>query len=191
MKNHNKQNSENEVIIDADVRIINSDNHNDDDEVDLVRKLKNEILHLKSTNVYLSVNLRNLRERYLPYVLLVDDNYDTVQILTDIISNEYNVIDAGNGIEALNMIRTMGNTGSSIKQIDVVLLDITLPGMSGISLCQEIKKRLKINVPVIICSARQMKKDIINAVGAGADDYITKPFEGNMLLEKLNKWVKK
>ncbi|MBT6563939.1 MAG: response regulator transcription factor [Candidatus Scalindua sp.] len=190
MKNRNQYSSENEIIKHADVRIISNDNNNDD-EAALVSKLKNEISNLKSTNAYLSINLQNLRERCLPYVLLVDDNYDTIQIITDILSNEYNVIDTGNGVEALSMIRTMGNTGSSIKRIDAVLLDLNLPGMSGISLCREIKKRLKINVPVIICTARQMKKDVIDAISSGADDYIVKPFEENALLEKLNKWVRK
>ncbi len=167
-----------EIVKEADVNIVNDSNNNDQA---MLKVLKNEISHLKASNASLRIQLQYFRENYLPNVLLVDDNHETVQVITEILS-DYNVINTGNGIEALSMLRKMGKVGSDIERIDAILLEINLPGMSGLSLCRELKKNIKLNTPIIFCSANNTKKDVIKAISFGADDYIIKPFQEKALL---------
>lgn len=188
MENHNQHTTEVEIIKEAKVHIIDSNNHND--ETDLVKVLKGEISRLKATNASLNIKLQELRERHLPYIFLVEDDYDTAQTITELLSDDYNVIDVGNGIEALSIIRKIGKVGSDIKRIDVILLNVDLPGMCGFTLCREVKKSMKLNIPVIFCTAKNTKKDVIKAIDAGANDYIIKPFQEKTLLGKLEKWIK-
>ena len=176
-----------EIVKEADVNIVKDSNNNDQA---MLKVLKNEISHLKAANASLKIQLQYFRENYLPNVLLVDDNHETVQVITEIL-NDYNVINIGNGIEALSMLRKMGNVGSDIQRIDAILLEVNLPGMSGFTLCRELKKNIKLNVPIIFCSANNTKKDVIKAISFGADDYIIKPFQEKALLEKVGKWTKK
>lgn len=176
-----------EIVKEADINIIDDGNNNDQATL---KVLKNEISHLKASNASLKIQLQYFRENYLPNVLLVDDNHETVQVITGILS-DYNVINTGNGIEALSMLRKMGNVGSDIQRIDTILLEVNLPGMSGFTLCRELKKNIKLNIPIIFCSANNTKKDVIKAISFGADDYIIKPFQEKALLEKVGKWTKK
>jgi len=188
MEYYNQNPGDVEIVKEAEVNIITDSNNNDEA---LLNVLKNEISHLKASNASLKIQLQNFREKHLPYVLLVDDNYDTVQIITEILNDDYNVINTGNGIEALSMLRKMGKVGSDIKRIDTILLDVNLPGMCGFTLCRELKKNLRLNIPIIFCSVYNTRKDVIKAISFGADDYIIKPFQENTLLEKIGKWTKK
>ncbi|MCP4254463.1 MAG: response regulator [Candidatus Scalindua sp.] len=176
-----------EIIKEADANIINSGSDNDNT---LINVLRNEVLQLKATNASLNVNLQNLRENHLPYVFLIDDNHDTTQIITEILHDDYNIIEVGNGIEALSILRKIGKVGSDIKRIDTILLDINLPGMCGFTLCHEIKKKMGLNIPIIVCTGRNTKKDVVRAVSAGAEDYIIKPFQERTLINKVAKWTK-
>ncbi len=97
----------------------------------MINVLRNEVSQLNATNASLNVKLQNLRENHLPYVFLIEDNYDTTQIITEILHDDYNIIEVGNGIEALSILRKIGKAGSSVKRIDIILLDIYLPGMCG------------------------------------------------------------
>ncbi len=175
-----------EIIKDADANIIDSGSNNDKA---LINVLKNEVSLLKATNASLNLKFQNLRENYLPYVFLIEDNYDTTQIITEILYDNYNIFKVGNGIEALNILRKIGKVGSDIKQIDVILLDINLPGMCGFTLCHEIKKKMRLNIPIIVCTGRNTKKDVVSAVSAGAEDYIIKPFQEKTLINKVAKWT--
>ena len=86
----------------------------------MITVLRNEVSQLKATNAPLNVKLQNLREKHLPYIFLVEDDYDTTQIITEILYDDYNVIDVGNGIEALNILCKIGKAGSSVKRIDTI-----------------------------------------------------------------------
>ncbi len=187
MEDYNHSLGDVEIVKEAKVNIINDSNNNDQA---MLKVLKNEISHLKASNASLKIQLQHFREKYLPHVLLVDDNYETVQIITEILS-DYNVINTGNGIEALSMLRKIGKVGSDIKRIDTILLEVNLPGMSGFTLCRELKKNIRLNIPIVFCSVNNTKKDVIKAISFGADDYILKPFQENTLLEKVGKWTKK
>jgi putative two-component system response regulator len=187
MEGDNQYQGEIEIIKQADANIID---YVSDKDKTLVNVLRNEVSQLKATNASLNVKLQTLREKHLPHVFLVEDDYDTTQLITEILHDDYNIIDIGNGIEALNILRKIGKVGSEIERIDTILLDINLPGMNGFELCHEIKKKMKMNIPIIVCTGRNTKSDVMRAVSAGAEDYIIKPFQDKTLLSKVGKWSK-
>lgn len=187
MESYNQYPCEFEIIKEAKANIIDSGT---DKDKQLISVLRNEVSQLKATNASLNLRLQRLREKHLPYVFVVEDDYDTTQIITEILHDDYNIIDVGNGIEALSILRKVGKAGSAIKQIDTILLDINLPGMCGFTLCHEIKKKMRLNIPIIVCTARNTKRDVMRAVSSGAEDYIIKPFQEKTLLSKVGKWTK-
>jgi len=187
MEGYNQYPGEFEIVKEAEANTI--DTGTDKDNA-LIKVLRNEVSQLKATNAYLNVKLQNIREKHLPYVFLVEDDYDTTQIITEILHDEYNIIDVGNGIEALSILRKIGKAGCRIKQIDTILLDINLPGMCGFTLCHEVKKKLRLNIPIIVCTARNTKRDVMQAISSGAEDYIIKPFQEKTLLSKVDKWTR-
>jgi CheY-like chemotaxis protein len=186
MEGHNQYPSKIEIVKEANANIIDSGS---DKDKALINVLRNEVSQLKATNASLNVKVQNLRENHLPYVFLVEDDYDTTQIITEILHDDYNIINVGNGIEALSTLRKIGKVGSYIKQIDTILLDINLPGMCGFTLCHEIKKKMRLNIPIIVCTGRNTKRDVVRAVSAGAEDYIIKPFQEKTLRSKVAKWT--
>src|SRR5699024_10435585 len=69
------------------------------------------------------------------------------------------------------------------ETFDIVLIDIMMPEMNGWELCQEIRKDS--DIPIIMVSAREQKEDIIKGLKLGADDYVTKPFDEDELLARI------
>ncbi|MBC8555493.1 MAG: response regulator [Candidatus Brocadiales bacterium] len=187
MEGYKRYSGEIEIVKEANANIIDSGS---DKDKALINVLRNEVSQLKATNASLNVKVQNLREKHLPHVFLVEDDYDTTQIITEILQDNYNIIDVGNGIEALSILRKVGKVGSSIKRIDTILLDINLPGMCGFTLCHEIKKKMRLNIPIIVCTGRNTKRDVMRAVSSGAEDYIIKPFQEKTLISKVAKWTK-
>ncbi|EPY2272478.1 response regulator transcription factor [Clostridium sporogenes] len=101
-------------------------------------------------------------------VLVVEDDNDINSMLAKLMKkSHYNVIQAYSGTEAMLHIK---NT-----EIDLVLLDLALPGITGEELLQNIRKTRE--MPVIVISAKVDKKDKVHLLNLGADDYITKPFD--------------
>jgi len=187
MEGNNQYPGEIEIIKKADNIII--DNISDSDKT-VINILRDQVSQLKATNASLNVKLQTLREKHLPNIFLVEDDYDTTQLITETLQDDYNIIDVGNGIEALSILRKIGKVGSDIERIDTILLDINLPGMSGFALCHEIKKKMRLNIPIIVCTGRNTKSDVMKAVSAGAEDYIIKPFQEKTLVSKVGKWSK-
>ena len=110
-------------------------------------------------------------------ILIVEDNDELAEVLLDfLVAEGYEAEIAGNGYEALELF--------SAHSHRLVILDIMLPGMDGFTVCTEIR-RLS-DVPVIIVSARGEKTDMLDGLGLGADDYIEKPYDIDILLAKIN-----
>ena len=110
-------------------------------------------------------------------ILIVEDNDELAEVLLDfLVAEGYEAEIAGNGYEALELF--------SAHSPRLVILDIMLPGMDGFTVCTEIS-RLS-DVPVIIVSARGEKTDMLDGLGLGADDYIEKPYDIDILLAKIN-----
>ena len=80
-----------------------------------------------------------------------------------------------------------GNTGLEIamtEQVDLVILDINLPGMDGYTLCDMLRKSGK-NTPILMLTARSKQEEMIRGLNLGADDYLTKPFDLDVLLARV------
>ena len=100
-------------------------------------------------------------------VLIVDDSPQIRRALrTILISQGFVVMDARTGEEALDLIRK--------ERVGLILLDVNLPGMSGIDTCREIRRAS--DIPVIMLTVRDSERDKTQAFDAGADDFIVKPF---------------
>jgi two-component system KDP operon response regulator KdpE len=109
-------------------------------------------------------------------VLIVDDNPQIRRALrTILISQGFVVTDARTGEEALDLIRK--------ERVELVLLDVNLPGMSGFETCAEIRRGS--DVPIIMLTVRNSERDKVQAFDAGADDYIVKPFGAEELTARI------
>ncbi len=120
-------------------------------------------------------------------VLHVDDSKTirkmVLKILVEIGIKEENIDNASNGKSGLQKLEEG-------KSYDVVLLDWSMPGMTGIEMLGEVRKHENSKIsttPVIMVTAEALKENIIKAARVGANGYITKPFTGQRLLEVLNK----
>ncbi|MBR3908935.1 MAG: response regulator transcription factor [Clostridia bacterium] len=91
----------------------------------------------------------------------------------------YTVIEAGSGEEALDIF------DNDPEGFDIALLDISMPGMDGFTLCKELRKRSE-TLGIIMLTARTQEMDKISGLMLGADDYITKPFSPTELLARVD-----
>ncbi len=111
-----------------------------------------------------------------PVILVVEDDQDINQLLCTILKKQgYEAVAAFSGSEGLLLINA--------KRLDLVLLDLMLPGLTGQKLLDEIRKTSRI--PVIIISARDSQSDKIELLKAGADDYVTKPFDTEEVIARI------
>jgi len=109
-------------------------------------------------------------------VLVVDDELSIRSFLrAALTAHDYTVVEACNGKEALDSIAS--------DNLDLVILDLGLPDMDGVEVTKRIRKGS--HVPVIILSVREHESDKIDALDAGADDYLTKPFGTGELLARM------
>jgi two-component system, OmpR family, alkaline phosphatase synthesis response regulator PhoP len=110
-------------------------------------------------------------------ILVVEDDPAIRRGLVDCLSfSGYRVLETGEGQEALRMI--LGNA------LDLVLLDVMIPGMSGLEILPELR-RSKPSLPVIMVTARGSEEDRVLGLRGGADDYVVKPFSSTELLARV------
>jgi two-component system KDP operon response regulator KdpE len=109
-------------------------------------------------------------------ILIVDDEPQIRRVLrTTLTSQSYAVVEAKSGEEALEKFRQ--------DHPDLVLLDVNMPGMSGLDVCREIRETSEL--PVIMLTVRNSERDKVQALDAGADDYVVKPFGAQELLARI------
>src|SRR6516165_2890632 len=109
-------------------------------------------------------------------ILVVDDEPQIRRVLRSTLSfRGYTISEAVSGEEALDLLR-------KIKP-DLILLDVNLPGMSGVETCREIRRSS--DAPIIMLTVRNAERDKVVALDAGADDYVTKPFGIEELLARV------
>lgn len=114
-------------------------------------------------------------------ILIIEDDEDIregVRILLE--SEKYQVTEAGSGEEGLTLVS---------EDTDLVILDIMMPGMSGLRVCEEIRKTS--NVPILFLTAKSLESDKLIGLMAGADDYLTKPFSYSELLGRVRALVRR
>ncbi|MEG1867033.1 MAG: two-component regulator propeller domain-containing protein [Bacteroides sp.] len=110
-------------------------------------------------------------------ILVVDDNPDLIAFLRDALLNEFKqVLTASDGVEALEVtIR---------QQPDLVISDVMMPRMNGYELCKRIKENIEIShIPIVLLTARDDQRSELQGYKKGADAYLTKPFEIDLLIE--------
>jgi len=109
-------------------------------------------------------------------LLIVDDSPQIRRALRAILVPQgFVVIDVRSGEEALDLIRK--------ERVELILLDVNLPGMSGFETCSEIRRTT--DIPVIMLTVRSSERDKVQAFDAGADDYIVKPFGAEELTARV------
>lgn len=116
-------------------------------------------------------------------ILLVEDDTNLGQVLKNYLElHDYVVELCRDGI--------LGLAAFKREKFDLCILDVMMPNMDGFTLAEEIRN-LDIDVPLFFLSARNMKEDIVNGYKLGADDYITKPFDSDVLLLKIQAILKR
>jgi two-component system, OmpR family, KDP operon response regulator KdpE len=111
----------------------------------------------------------------LPCVLVVDDARPIRRFLQASLGGQYRVIEAANGEEALQAVVS--------EQPELVILDLGLPDMDGVDVTRRLREWTQI--PIIIVSVREQEAEKIEALDAGADDYLTKPFSAAELMARI------
>lgn len=115
-------------------------------------------------------------------ILVVDDEREIVELIELYFrNNNYKIFKAYDGIEAINIIEE--------NDINLAIVDIMMPNLNGYSLIQNI--RTKLNIPIIVISAKVEGYDKILALDMGADDYVTKPFDPLELLARVNAQIRR
>jgi DNA-binding response OmpR family regulator/two-component sensor histidine kinase len=119
-------------------------------------------------------------------VLVVDDNTDLLSYITISLQDDYNVITATNGNDALDIL------ADEEKTIDVVVSDVMMPGINGFELTKRIKNDINLShIPVILLTAKALEEDQLEGLQMGASDYITKPFNIDILRLRINAWMER
>jgi two-component system KDP operon response regulator KdpE len=109
-------------------------------------------------------------------ILVVDDAQQVRRVLRATLSGEsYTIFEAGTGEEALEAFRS--------TPVDMILLDVNMPGMTGLEVCREIRRTS--DVPIIVLTVRNAERDKVLALDAGANDYVVKPFGIQELLARI------
>lgn len=117
-----------------------------------------------------------------PTVLIVDDLKDMCEFLSDNLSEEFEVLTASNGEEALNVMKD--------HDVNLIVSDVMMPEMDGMELCRRVKTDLKYShIPVILLTARAAEESKVEGLELGADDYLTKPFNFNVLKLRIKKFL--
>lgn len=111
-------------------------------------------------------------------ILIVDDSPVDLQMVMSCLKNQYQVIAATNGREALDLLQH--------SKVEVVLLDVTMPDMDGYQVCSKIREANQ-HLQIIFLSANDGLDEILKGYDVGGNDYVTKPFSPEILLSKISK----
>ena len=118
----------------------------------------------------------------MPVLLFVDDNQDLCEFIHDNLMNDYSVLIANDGQEALAFLTQ--------NDVNIIVSDIMMPVMDGIELCRQIKTNIEwSHIPVILLTAKTADEHKIEGLEIGADDYVTKPFNLDILKLRILKFI--
>lgn len=117
-------------------------------------------------------------------LLIVDDHTSIISLLDNILSGKYNIHKAHNGKKALEVLEE--------ERIDLVVSDVIMPDMDGLTLCRKIKENIQTShIPVILLTAKGEIENRIEGLQVGADSYIPKPFHPEHLLIRIEKLIER
>ncbi|TLX78269.1 response regulator [Labilibacter sediminis] len=113
-------------------------------------------------------------------ILLVEDNVDIQFFIKNQLKDSFNIITTNNGADALEQLKT--------SKPDIIISDIMMPVLDGYELCKQVKKNVSYcHIPFIMISAKITHESKLKGYNAGADDYLTKPFDPEILILKINR----
>ncbi len=129
--------------------------------------------------------MEDLEEKDKKTILVVDDEKSIMELLVFNLQKEgYNTLEAYDGVTAVEMAMN--------EKPDLILLDVMLPKLDGISVCKKIRYALNIsNIPILMISAKDTESDKIVGLEMGADDYITKPFQIREVMARIKANLRK
>ncbi len=111
-------------------------------------------------------------------ILTIDDDPDIQDVLSLTLSEHYDVVQASNGREGLEILRA--------RPFDLIICDYMMPEMNGPTFCREAKKDILLqHIPVIMLTGKGEVKDMVDGIESGADDYLVKPFDPDALLARI------
>ena len=118
-------------------------------------------------------------------ILVVDDEEDIRELLElNLVQEGYKVLSCETGEQALEI------AGSKLPNL--IILDLMLPGIDGLEVCKKLKSTLKTeHIPIVMLTAKGEEADIVTGLELGADDYITKPFSGKVLVARVRRILRK
>lgn len=125
--------------------------------------------------------LLNSQKGHKGTILVAEDNQDNYELIEVMIGNEHNLLHAKNGEEAVNMFKS--------KNPDLILMDIKMPVMNGLDAIRLIRQESPFYPPIIAVSAYAFDKDKKELLDNGCKDFLTKPFNKELLLATINKYV--
>lgn len=126
---------------------------------------------------------KNIPDEEKPTAILIEDNAELLDILVNLFTPFFNVHTAGNGKEGYELVR-------QIKP-DIVVSDVMMPEMTGTELCSKVKNDIELcHIPVVLLTALNLPEQTIEGLVRGADDYISKPFNAQVLLARCNNLIR-
>lgn len=144
-----------------------------------MKRKKNESQH---DTRYVAIEKHEQQNVLLPVALVVDDNQDMLDMLKFELDKDFDIITASDGNEALKIIENVTPS--------IVLTDLMMPGMDGIELCRRLKAdKSTVSIPIIILTAKHDLGVKLEGLTLGADDYITKPFNIDVLKLRMKRLV--
>ena len=128
------------------------------------------------------INEEEMIEEDSPTVLIIDDNSDIRTYVKSLLSVEYRVLEAADGIKGIKL---------AMKYIpDIIISDVMMPGLDGVECCRRLKSELQTShIPVILLTACFLDEQRIQGYDGGADSYISKPFNSQLLLSRLRNLI--
>ena len=115
-------------------------------------------------------------------ILIIDDDADMIDLLKIVLQpNAFELTTAYNGQDGIELIRQF--------KPDIIILDLLLPGIDGLSVCREVRSFS--NIPILVLSAVNRPGIVAQALDVGADDYLHKPMKSSILIASLNKLARR
>lgn len=116
-------------------------------------------------------------------ILVVEDNKELLELIERLLKRDYNVYCAENGVDAIKLLED--------EDIDLIVSDVMMPSMSGTELCKYMKSRFEMShIPIILLTAKSQEQDRVEAYEAGADAFISKPFNLAVLYARIKNLLK-
>ena len=167
------QGSEFIVIIPIDISYF------DESEIEVSEIIKQPDIPFEEIEIDSREPVTDKNRMNLSSVLAVEDNEEILQLIQRLLSNDYLVYTAMNGKEAMLILEH--------EKIDIIISDIMMPEIDGIELCKLLKSNIEFShIPIILLTAKTDEQDRAEAYESGADAFISKPFNLNVLYARIN-----